>query len=457
MVIGGGLAGLSAACALAERGVTVTLIERRNYLGGRAFSFVDPQTGMELDNGQHVFLRCCTEYIDFLKKIDAFGQTTLQDRLRVTVADRSGRRGVLASTRFLPAPLDVLPSLLLYRHLGLMDRIRVVRGMMSIRRTNMERERERLESKSFREWLLQHGQNDRTIAALWELITLPILNDTIDAASAYMGIMAFQDSLLAGKGMADLGYSRVGLSTLVSEGARQYIESRGGRLIMGRRVSDLHVTEGRVTGVKLGEETIDADAVISALPWDGLERLLTLRQAQGEREVAKDEGEEALFAPVSPPQLEWAPIVGLHIGYDRPVMNEPFLTVVDSPIQWVFNRSLMQESVEANSRLLVSISAAWREAGMTEDELRDLAEAELRPVLSETRDASMTYFRVVKQPQATFRCLPGIQDQRPEQSTDVPGLFLAGDWTQTGWPATMESAVRSGNLAAKAAASSMSF
>ncbi len=443
MVIGGGLAGLSAACALAETGIAVTLIERRNYLGGRAFSFIDPHTGMELDNGQHVFLRCCTEYIDFLKKIGAFEQTTLQERLRVTVADRSGKRGVLSSTRFLPAPLDVLPSLLLYRHLGLMDRLRVVRGMLSIRRTNRERERERLESMSFRDWLLQQGQNDRTIAALWELITLPILNDTIDAASAYMGIMAFQDSLLAGKGMADLGYSRVGLSTLVSEGARQYIEARGGRLIMGRRVSDLHVTEGRVTGVRVGEEVIDADAVISALPWDGLERLLA------------DEDTNTPLSAVSPPQLEWAPIVGLHIGYDRPVMDEPFLTVVDSPIQWVFNRSLMQEPVEANSRLLVSISAAWREAGMTEDELRDMAEAELRPVLPETRDASMTYFRVVKQTQATFRCLLGIQEQRPGQSTNVPGLFLAGDWTQTGWPATMESAVRSGNLAAAAVSSSL--
>jgi len=443
VVIGGGLAGLSAACALVERGITVTLIERRNYLGGRAFSFIDPRTGMELDNGQHVFLRCCTEYIDFLKKIEAFAQTTLQQRLHVTVADRDGKRGVLSSTRFLPAPLDVLPSLLLYRHLGPMDRFRVIRGMMSIRRTNRERERERLESMSFRDWLLQHGQNDRTIAALWELITLPILNDTIAAVSANMGIMAFQDSLLAGKGMADLGYSRVGLSTLVSDGARRFIESRGGRLIMGRRVSDLQIENSRVTGVRVGEETISADALICAVPWDGLERLLTR------------EDTDTPLNSINPPQLEWAPIVGLHIGFDRPVMDEPFLTVVDSPIQWIFNRSLMQESADANSHLLVSISAAWREASMTEDELRDMAEAELRAVLPETATSSMTYFRVVKQPQATFRCLPGIQDLRPAQSTAVPGLFLAGDWTQTGWPATMESAVRSGNLAATAVAASL--
>ena len=317
-----------------------------------------------------------------------------------------------------------------------MDRLRVIRGMLSIRRTDRERERERLESMSFRDWLIAHGQNDRTIAALWELITLPILNDTIDAVSAYMGIMAFQDSLLAGKGMADLGYSRVGLSTLVTDGARDYIEGRGGRLLMGHRVTDLNVEEGRVTGVKVGGEIIHADAVISATPWDGLERLLST-----------ENGENS--APgVSPPQLEWAPIVGLHIGYERPVMEEPFLTVMDSPIQWIFNRSLMQDSADDGSRLLVSISAAWREAGMSTDELREMAEAELRPVLPNTADSPMTYFRVVKQPQATFRCLPGVQDQRPSQTTAVPGLFLAGDWTETGWPATMESAVRSGAMAA---------
>ena len=440
MVIGGGLAGLSAACALADRGITVTLIERRNYLGGRAFSFIDPETGMELDNGQHVFLRCCTEYIDFLKKIGAFDQTTLQSRLQVTVADKAGNRGALASTRFLPAPLDLLPSLLRYRHLGLMDRLRVIRGMLSIRRTNRERERERLESMSFREWLVSHGQNDRTIAALWELITLPILNDSIDSVSAYMGIMAFQDSLLAGKGMADLGYSRVGLSTLVTDGARAYIESRGGRLLVGRRVTKLHVEGGRVTGVVVDGETISADAVISAMPWDGLGRLL-----------GEDDPDDRV-ADITQPQLEWAPIVGLHIGYDGPVMKEPFLTVVDSPIQWIFNRSMMQDSADAGARLLVSISAAWQEAGMSADELRVMAEAELTSVLPETTDATLTYFRVVKQPQATFRCLPGVQDQRPSQTTTTPGLYLAGDWTQTGWPATMESAVRSGAMAAAAVA-----
>ncbi len=444
MVIGGGLAGLSAACSLADRGITVTLIERRNYLGGRAFSFSDPETGLELDNGQHVFLRCCTAYIDFLKKIDAFQQTTLQSSLRVTVVDTSGGRSVLASTRFLPAPLDLLPSLIRYRHLGRMDRMRVMWGMVSLRRTDRQREREHLESISFRDWLMNRGQNDATVAAFWELIALPILNDTVDSASAFMGIMAFQDSLLAGKGMADMGYSRVGLSRLVTDGARRYIEDRGGRLLMGQRVTNvLGVAKGKISGIVVGKETIHADAVICATPWDGVEQLLGA------------DGAETPNPAIAPPLLEWAPIVGLHIGYDRSVMTEPFLTVVESPIQWVFNHSLLHDAAATGSRLLVSISAAWREAKMSADQLRQMVMGELRPALPKTIDAQMTFFRVVKQPHATFRCLPGAQMQRPPQTTALPGLFLAGDWTQTGWPATMESAVRSGVMAAEAVDTSM--
>ncbi len=439
MVIGGGLAGLSAACALADHGFTVTLIERRAYLGGRAFSFHDPATGRELDNGQHVYLRCCTAYTGFLRQIGAFDRTVLQRRLRVAVANRTGKTGTLTSTPLLPAPLDLLPSLLTFPHLGVKDRLRVMRGMFSVRTTNREANREALESMTFRAWLMAHGQSPAAITALWELITLPILNDRTDAVSAYMGIMALQDSLLAGKGMADLGYSRVGLSTLVGEGSRAYIESRGGRLLTGRRASRITIREGRAAGIEVGDEAIPADAVICATPWDALPPL---------RADSKNTGTEENTPDCDAPNLEWAPIVGLHVGYDRPVMSEPFLAVVDSPVQWIFNRSVMNGSTDAATQLLISISAAWQEADMSADQLREMADAELRAILPAAADAAMTWFRAVKQPQATFRCLPGAQARRPSQRTAIPGLFLAGDWTQTGWPATMESAVRSGVMAA---------
>ena len=435
MVIGGGLAGLSAACALSDQGFSVTLLEKRTFLGGRAFSFHDSETGLDLDNGQHVYLRCCSAYIDFLKRIGAFDETTLQDRLSITVTDREGKGGILSAASWLPAPLHLLPSLLAFPHLSWRDKLRVVRGMLSIRRTNRVREQVDLEGESFGSWLERHGQTEGAIAALWELITLPILNDSVSDVSAYMGIMAFQDALLAGKHGADLGYSRVGLSTLVSEASRNYLEQRGGRTMFGQKVAAIEAKDGIATGVTVRGEFMPADAVISAVPWDVVAPLIP-------QDIKED-----VMPDITPP-LEWAPIVGLHVWFDRPVMDEKFMAALDSPVQWIFNKTRMQDATDEGSYLLVSISAAWKEASMTREELRALAETELAHILPLSAKARITRFVSVKQPMATFRCAPGVQATRPAQLTAVPGLFLAGDWTQTGWPSTMESAVRSGVLAA---------
>ncbi len=443
MVIGGGLAGLSAACAVADQGFSVTLLERRGFLGGRAFSFHDSETGLDLDNGQHVYLRCCTAYIDFLKKIGAFEQTTLQERLSITVSDREGKRGVLSAAPWLPAPLHLLPSLLLFPHLSWRDKLRVVRGMLSIRRTDRERRQSELEAENFRSWLERHGQSERSIAALWELITLPILNDSVSDVSAYMGIMAFQDALLNGRHSADLGYSRVGLTALVGEASREYLEERGGRVMFWQTVSAVEAQDGIVTGVTVRGEFMPADAVISAVPWDAIGQLLP-------------QGMQTDAMPDPAPSLEWAPIVGLHVWYDRPVMDEDFMTALDSPVQWIFNKTRMQGVAGEGYYLLVSISAAWQEASMSRDELRTLVANELARILPPTATAQMTRFVSIKQPMATFRCVPGIQTTRPSQRTSLPGFYLAGDWTQTGWPATMESAVRSGALAATEASDQLS-
>ena len=313
---------------------------------------------------------------------------------------------------------------------------------MSIRRTDRELRQSELEPESFRLWLERHGQSDRAIAALWELITLPILNDSVSDVSAYMGIMAFQDALLGGRHSADLGYSRVGLTTLVGEASREYLEERGGRVMFGQTVSAVEEQDGIATGVIARGEFMPADAVISAVPWDAIGQLLP----QG---IQTD----AMPGPV--PSLEWAPIVGLHVWYDRHVMDEDFMTALDSPVQWIFNKTRMQDVAGEGSYLLVSISAAWQEASMTREELQTLAEEELARILPLTATAHMTRFVSVKQPMATFRCSPGIQAARPAQRTSLPGLFLAGDWTQTGWPATMESAVRSGVMAAAAVAATI--
>ena len=440
MVIGGGLAGLSAACALADRGVPVTLLEKRPYLGGRAFSFKDAESGQQIDNGQHIYLGCCTEYIGFLRRLGVFDRTTLQRRLRAVIVDRDGRRGALSAAPLLPSPLHLLSSFLTYPHLGLGDKLRVAGAILGILRTDREKQRESLEAETLRDWLLRRGQSERAISAFWDLLTLPVFNDTVDAVSAYMGLMFFQDGMLAGRHSADIGVSRVGLTELVAEAACRYLEERGSEALTGRNVAGIAVEDGAVTGVAVDGDFMEADVVVAAVPWDALERLLPSDVTPSEH------------VSLTAPSLEWAPIVNIHVWYDRTVIDESFLAVLDSPLQWVFNRSQIEGQDGPGQHLCVSVSGAWEYAAMGRDALREVVLTEMARVFPAARDAAVERFTAVRQVNATFRCMPGAQLKRPEQRTAIAGLALAGDWTQTGWPATMESAVRSGLLAADVAA-----
>ena len=441
-MIGGGLAGLAAACALADRGVPVTLLEKRPYLGGRAFSFPDAETGRHIDNGQHVYLGCCTAYIGFLRRLGVFERTTLQRRMRAVILDRDGRRGVLSAAPLLPSPLHLLPSFLAFPHLSVGEKLRAATAMLSITRTDRAKHRDALESESFRDWLVRHGQSARAIAALWDLLTLPVLNDTVDAVSAFMGIMFFQDGLLGGRHSADIGYSRVGLTELAGDAACRYLEERGGQALTGRSVTGIAVEDGGVIGVTVDGALMPADAVVSAVPWDALPRLLP-PEAAADPFFASSEG------------LEWAPILNVHVWYDRPVLDEPFLAVMDSPLQWVFNKTHIQGLPGPGQHLCISVSGAWEHTSLKREALRAVFLAEMARVFPAAREAAVTRFMAVKQVSATFRCTPGAQSLRPSQRTPVAGLTLAGDWTQTGWPATMESAVRSGLLAAEEAAAGL--
>ena len=437
VVIGGGLAGLSAACALADRGVAVTLLEKRPYLGGRAFSFPDAESGRHIDNGQHIYLACCTAYTSFLRKLGVLERTTLQRRLRAVIVDRDGRRGALTAAPLLPSPLHLLPSFLSYPHLGLRDKLRAATAMLAIKRTDRAKHRESLEAETFRDWLVRHGQSERAIAALWDLLTLPVFNDTVDYVSAYMGLMFFQDGMLAGRHSADIGVSRVGLTQLVADAACGYLEERGGEVLTGRNVSQIATRDGAVTGLVVDGKHMPANAVVAAVPWDMLAGLLPPDVATHPDIASAD-------------TLQWAPIINVHVWYDRPIIDEPFLAVLDSPLQWVFNRSYIEGQHGPRQHLCISVSGAWEHKSMGRDALRELFLGEMARVFPAAADALVERFTVIRQPNATFRCTPGAQSLRPAQQTSIAGLTLAGDWTQTGWPATMESAVRSGLLAAEA-------
>ena len=440
IVLGGGLAGLSAARSLIERGYRVTLVEKRPFLGGRAYSYYDSQVKSEVDNGQHIFMGCCTYYLDFLKALGAVDKVYLQDRLRTEIV-LDGDCGVLFSTPFLGA-LHLLPSFIRYRHIGLRDKILVAYGLIRVKLANLSKHFGELDQQSFHEWMKRHHQTDRAIDNLWNLIILPTMNDDIRDVSAAMGLMVLREGLLKKPGDVAIGYARVGLTSLTGGPAQRYIEEGGGVLLLGRGVRSICVQAGRVSGVELSDGSVlRADAYVSALPFSVLLQVLP-----------DDVSGSPFFANAA--ELDSSPIVGIHLWYDRPIMDQVFVAFLDSPVQWVFNRTRIQGQADDDGQYLcISVSGAWDFVSRPKDELRDLFVREMERLFPRARDAEVRKVLVVKQPEATFRCTPGAAAHRPSQVTPISNMFLAGEWTDTGWPSTMEGAVRSGVFAADALAS----
>lgn len=448
MVIGGGLAGIAAAASLLEQGFPVTLVEARHFLGGRVFSFPDAATGQEVDNGQHIFLGCCTHYIEFLKRLGVFQRFYLQPRLRVPVHSMNGQRSLLAAAR-LPAPFHLLPALLAYPHMSCLDKWRVVSTLLRAR--NLDRHQPELEDISFYQWLKEQGHSERAIRTWWDFLITPTLNDDSSQVSASMGLMIFQEGVLAGRHHADLGYALEGLSQVADACARKYLESLGGRLRLSRRTLRFLAEHGRISGVELaGGEKISGDIYISAVPPDMLLKLLP-----------QDMRALPFFQRVQ--GLEFSPIVNVHLWYDRPVMDEVVCAFVDGPLQWVFNKSRIMshlapaedEQSQTGQYLCISLSAAWQHVDQPQETLVQQFVAAISQAFPRARDAQVRRALVVKQRQATFRPRPGAGALRPACRTPVDNLFLAGEWTDTGWPSTMESAVRSGYNVAQAVADGM--
>jgi hydroxysqualene dehydroxylase len=424
VVCGGGLAGVAAAVEAAGRGARVTLVERRPFLGGKAYSFRDPDTGREVDNGQHVFLGCCSAYMALLRQLGTLRHTVLQKRLDVPVRDRAGRRGALRAAP-LPAPLHLGPSFAAYPLLSAREKAAALRALAALGALRPAA-REALDDVSFADWLAERGQGPGSIARFWDLIVLPTCNDRSDRVSAALAAFVFHEGFLRTPTGSAIGWSRVGLSRLVDPAAREAIEARGGRVLTGRAVA-----EAGPDGVTLTDgERLAADAVVVALPPERV------------RAVAPD-------ALPADPGLGASPIVNVHVWYDRPVMDEPFTAVVDGPAQWIFNRTAMGHGGGVGHHLAVSISGAREEVDVPRHDLAELIRAELEGLLPAARDAEVMASAVVKEPQATFASAPGQAARRPAAATPVPGVALAGAWTATGWPATMEGAVRSGIRAAR--------
>ena len=427
VVCGGGLAGLAAACEASLLGADVTLVERRPFLGGKAYSFVDDETGVEIDNGQHVFLGCCTAYIAFLRLIGAYGDTTLQAALDTPVRDRAGRAGALRASR-VPAPFHLSPSFLAYPLLSRAEKAKATRalGALGVMRPA---QRDELDDVTFAEWLIAHGQTPEAIERFWDLIVLPTCNDRSERVSATLAAFVFQQGFFGTRAGSAIGWSRVGLTRLVDPPTRRFLEGRGARIVTGQGVTGVSGGAVSLTG---GEE-LPADSVVLALPPDRV------------REVCPE-------ALPQDPDLGSSPIVNVHLWYDRPVMDELFVAVVDSQAQWVFNRTAMAGAEGSGQHVAVSMSGARDEVTKKKRVLIDEITAELAHLFPAAGAATVERAVCVKERDATFAAAPGQAAKRPGTRTPVDGVVLAGAWTDTGWPATMEGAVRSGMLAARAAA-----
>jgi squalene-associated FAD-dependent desaturase len=455
VVIGGGLAGITAAITLREAGVGVTLLEARPWLGGATCSF--SRGGLKIDNGQHVFLRCCTSYRELLARLGVTGSATLQDRFDVTVLAPGGGRARLRRSA-LPAPLHLGRALASYGFLSLPERLRVARAALALKA--LDPAKPGLDGQRLGDWLGARGQNERSRRRLWDLFIVSSLNIDGDEASVPLAATVLKTALLGDSDAADIGVPGVPLGDLHGQAAASLLGRLGADVRLGAkaagverdpaggfRVRVISGTDGRgadgmaadgmaADGMGSGDiagGVIGADGVILAVPAGQAARLAG---AAGVADAAR-------WNDVSS-----SPIVNVHVIYDRRVTRLPFAAAVDSPVQWVFDKT-RTSGLETGQYLAVSLSAADSYVDVPTAGLREQFLPALEELFPAARDARVTDFFVTRERRATFRQAPGCGALRPGAATSLPGLAVAGAWTDTGWPDTMEGAVRSGRTAAQ--------
>jgi hypothetical protein len=503
VVIGGGLAGITAAIALGETGADVTLAEARPRLGGATTSF--SRGGLMVDNGQHVFLRCCVAYRGLLARLGMTGAVSLQDRFDVTVLAPGGRARLRRTA--LPGPLHMGQALMGYGFLSRAQRLRVARAALAMAALNPAKPE--LDRQRLGDWLAAHGQDERTRRLLWDLFTVSALNVDGDDANLSLAATVVKTALLGARDAADIGVPSVPLGVLHGQAAGALLARLGAQVRLNAKVAAIEVLPGgpgprfrvRLAGRRGGDgppvggtapdgnpldgaapddaarhgaeldgaalddvgEVIDADGVVLAVPPAVAARLApagtvspgtvgpgtvspgTVSPGTAWEPAAAGGGHGP---PGQPGPEQWrelatSPIVNVHVIYDRRVTRLPFAAAVDSPVQWVFDRT-GSSGLRSGQYLAVSLSAADGYVDVPASALRERFLPAMADLFPAARDARVTDFFVTRERRATLRQVPGCERLRPGAATALPGLVLAGAWTDTGWPDTMEGAVRSG-------------
>jgi len=430
-VVGGGLAGLAAALAAAERGMRVELFEQSTTLGGRASSLIDSETGDWIDCGQHVAMGCCTSLLDFCRRINDGDCFVRYHRLHFIAPD--GGRHDFARSRWLPPPLHLLPGLMRLKFLSRRERWAIVTGVVRLLRRRIEDDAVAGltdHDQTIGAWLRRHGQSDRAIEQFWSPVLVSALAETVDHASLAAASPVLVDGFLASRGASDLLVPRRPLNELFHDAASRRLAELGVTTHLATRVGHIMGDRCRAHAVVLPNGAAQPfEFVIVAVPWRRV------------RSLFPDDLWAAVPALQGVERIEPGTISTVHLWFDRPITPLPHAVLVGRMGQWVFARGRY---------LQVVISAAHRLIDCRADELQAKVCEELRAIWPAARDARLLHGRVLTHPAAVFSMQPGVERLRPAQATPVANLFLAGDWTSTGWPATMEGAVRSGRLAVDA-------
>ncbi len=423
------MAGLAAGCALAEAGFRVTLFERRPYLGGRASSYQHPGTGEIVDNCQHVLLGCCTNLLDFYRRAGVQDKIRWYERL--TFLEPGGRASVIAPSG-LPAPLHTALAFLRADCLSIRDKLAISRAMVALA-PSAPADR----GESFLDWLKRHGQTEQAIERFWKTILVSALNEDLDQVSVPYAAQVVRESFLKSEAAGRMGIPTVPLTDLYST-AGDYIRARGGEIQVRASVESFRAGASEV-GVTANGQEQRFDYLVLAVPFDVLGRMLPDTPAAAPLAAALGE-------------FSTSPITGIHLWFDRQISELDHAVLLDRTIQWMFHKSRLIESRD-NGRgsyveLVVSCSRSLVERSKAE--IVDMAVKEAQEFFPAACEAKLLKSTVIKEVHATYSPRPGIDQYRPKPETAWPRVFLAGDWTATGWPATMEGAVRSGYLAAEA-------
>jgi zeta-carotene desaturase len=434
-IIGGGVAGMSAACALADSGLKVTLVERRGYLGGRASSYLHPGVNEVIDNCQHVLFGCCTNLIAFYQRVGVLNQIHWTSDM--TMIEPGGQRSTLGPS-LLPAPLHGLPNMLAAHAFTFADKLSLARAFSAMLRIDPKvHSAERLS-----EWLVRHKQTSGAVDRFWRLVIASALNADLDAIAVPYAAKVVRELFMNSAEAGRMGMSTVPLSQLYA-GAEAFLNSKGAALHLNSNVEsaawDEETSEWTIT-TRSGQ--VLTDYLILALPFEATAKLIP--------NLPPADGANALVSQIE--HHEHWPISSVHLWFDREITDLPHAVLLDREIHWMYNKGRLQPWRETKGSYLELVQSASRQfAALPREQAIEQALNELAEFFPQVRAAVLEKAALVKEVRATFGVPPGIDAYRPAAADSPwPNLFLAGDWTATGWPSTMESAARSGHLAAEA-------